>query len=175
MTHHAPHQDCPDCPPRLPRHAAVVPAASRWQLHAALRLFIAAGSCVAGLCLVIGLIAVVTSASAAVHRRHPAKVTTEANSAPRDQPGLQGLASVGPATVRFTTQPGSSWRLTWAFRCPRRGGHRYFAIRASSAGLQLARSGRHGRGITRAYRSSGPHLLAVRSGCGWRVRVLQNR
>ena len=172
MTHHAPHQDCPS---RLARHAAVAPAAPRGPLRAALRLFIAAGSCVAALCLVIGLIAVVTSASAAAHRRPPAKVTARANRAPRYQPGLQGLASVGPATVRFTTQPGSSWRLTWEFRCPRRGRHRYFAIRAGSDGLQLARSGRHGQGITPAYRSAGQHLLAVQSGCGWRVRVLQNR
>jgi hypothetical protein len=170
MTHHAPHQDCPA---RFPRHAAVAPAAPRWPLRAALRLVIAAGSCVAGLCLVIGLIAVVTSAAAP--RRPPANVTAQANSEPPDQPGLQGLASAGPATVRFTTQPGSSWRLTWEFRCPRRGGRRYFAIRASSDGLQLARSGRHGQGITRAYRSAGQHLLAVQSGCGWRVRVLQNR
>src|ERR1700723_2290776 len=80
-------------PLRAPQHAAapIGPSLTRLQAHRALRLFVSAGTWAAGLCLVIGSIAIVVSAAS------PGRVA--ATSATSSQRGTAGQLAANPGIL----------------------------------------------------------------------------
>lgn len=177
-------------PPHGPQHAAPFGSSTPLRVHAhrALRLFVAAGAWGAGLCLVVGLVAMVAGAD----RATPISAQAGDYRAPQDRDPAQGPPrSVRPTGGRLeavrtfdgtgdlTTPPfrvaaDGRWELEWSYSCPARtpGGH--LIIRegdAAGGGISVAASGTAGHGSTWTYSDGASHYLVVITNCGWTVKV----
>lgn len=195
-------------PVRAPQHAAAPFGASspvRTRAHRALRLFATAGLWAAGLCLVVGLIALVVSqarpgrlAPAAVTtptradpgklvagRRHSLQAVPPASHRPAGrQPAraarvLAVFAGHGDKTTRtFRTAAAGRWQIRWAYTCAAPGRAGQFIVadaRRGAAGPSISQAGLAGQGTLSLSPSGWPHHLIVISTCSWTMKVTQQR
>ena len=184
-------------PPRLPLHAA--PAGRRRRV---LRLCIAAGTGAAGLCLVIGSVALVASAGGrprsttvtSASHLSPARLSPGRQSPARmphsgSRPGSHGarLSSAPGRTIlssagrgaetsrRFTISGTGTWQLKWSYYdCSALDGKGDFVVTETGTvpGASLSEFGAAGHGTAWAYRDKGSHHLVIRSECAWRIAVV---
>jgi hypothetical protein len=190
-------------PLRAPQHAAAPlgPSLPRLQAHRALRLFVTGGTWAAGLCLVIGAIAIVVSAAspgkvAATSAQHGATGKLAANPGTLRQPHastsarprgrgtarprvIESFAGYGDETTReFQINQAARWQIQWAYTCPptMRTGLLVVEDAAPSAvGASISEAGTAGRGATWLRSSARSHRLVVISTCSWTMKVWQNR
>ena len=189
MTHQDPDY-CPQ-PDRLARHADQARLLAL-PYQRALRLLMAAGITAAGLCLVIGAVALVAAAGG---RSGDATVTPAAHQSPaqpsvlldpvaRDRHGAHGAIAMRPVpllgrtgreseiTGRFRVGGTGTWQLSWSYDGCRGGRGAAFAVTdGSAAGLAVAGSGSAGHGVSRSRAEPGWHHLIIRSRCAWTIRV----
>jgi hypothetical protein len=188
-------------PPRGAQHAAPFGSNTPLLVHAhrALRLFVTAGAWAAGLCLVIGLVALVAEAAGPASATHvtaaagSAQLSARAAKARASQRGHHG-GSAGRAesshrartvlgtfsgrgnrtTGPFTVPAPGRWNLQWSYVCPPRTPRGQLIIREGGGngdGLSVTTAGPTGRGSTSSYSATARHYLVVITGCSWRVRV----
>jgi hypothetical protein len=179
MTHRAPGRPPrPRTTPRAPLHDALPSYQStqpREHARRLLRLFVATGCYVAGLCLVIALVGLVAAIRAHEHSSGPAADTRYQHS---DQAGRPLLTTVltGRAgdSKDFWTRESGPWRLRWSYNCgPDTTGYLMVSQtgRRPVARTRLRRHGRVGHGVTRWYPATGAQHFEVSSDCTWRIRV----
>jgi hypothetical protein len=193
-------------PPRGAQHAAPFGTTTPLLVHAhrALRLFVTAGAWAAGLCLVIGLVALVAATAGPASGTHVAAAAgasrlssgtsgrTGAGSGGRHD-GAHGQAAGGHRThgmVRtfagtgnlttsaFSVATPSRWELRWAYQCPPGAPRGRLVIReggAENGGVSVAAAGAAGSGSTSTYSTSASHYLVVLANCAWTVRVVGSR
>jgi hypothetical protein len=171
------------------RHATPV----RLHAHRALRLAGVAGAWAAGLCLVIGSVALVaetTQPTSATHVRTAAGVSTAtgvrhvqngklARHALRTGPLTRTFRGTGNRTTsQFTVAPHHRWNLRWSYACPSRPAAGHLLIRegdAGNAGVSVSASGAAGAGSTWTYAQAAAHYLVVITNCTWTIQVTGNR
>lgn len=191
-------------PTRPPQHAAPFDTSGRGlisgrlrhphphqgQAHQALRLVVTAGMWAAGLCLVIGSIALVVAAagpnqsgSRLAAQSGPA---SQAGTAPEPRPGLapgsQTLAAFagrGNATTRqFSVAARSQWLLRWRYSCPAGLRTGQFIVAGTAAneqvlGASVTENGSSGHGTSGLSLAAGRHSLVVISTCSWTMTVVR--
>ena len=169
---------------RGPQHAAPFDSSAPLRRHGgrALRLIVTAGAWGAGLCLVIGLVAMV--AQGAVPSR-PAHAGPNTDDVIHNK--FRGEAFAG-YIKRFTsakglTQPAvftvaarSRWELRWFYRCAA-GTRGYLTVSepAISSGVSIRASGAEGHGLTWAFSDASTHFLLVHGNCPWNITVTGRR
>lgn len=191
MTH--PPLDAWRLPSRLPQHAAPVGFASpgRRRAHQALRLFVAAGTWAAGLCLVIGSVVLVATAAGPEHdaglraTSQRTSVTAGRSDPPIAMPYRQVALFTGRGgriTRRFWVTARVPWHLQWSYSCPRGRNGQLVVEDTSGAstgttglGASISDSGAAGHGTTRFDPSGRSHYLIVLSSCNWTMKVMQSR
>jgi hypothetical protein len=173
-------------PLRAPRHAAAPFARSehaRQQAHRALRLFVTAGICAAGLCLVVGAIVLVVSAASG-SRANPLAATSAASlkAGSAGPPAARtrmvaAFAGYGDRTSRaFRLDKTAAWQLHWSYTCPARlrAGLLVVAVAGARAvGATIRQSGPGGHGATSIGPDGQTHRLVVISSCSWTMKVTQ--
>ena len=165
----------------------------------ALRLVMTAGMWAAGLCLVIGSIALVVSSAGAAHAGASRMADAAADHDEPDRPVPAGAASPHPsrdqtsvryrvvatfsgrgnATTRlFRVRAGSRWELRWAYTCLARPPGGQFVVADEGAahgrpalGPSISQSGASGHGTTWLNPRGTQHSLLVISTCSWRLSV----
>jgi hypothetical protein len=168
MTPQAPH-GWPQ-PPRAPQHAAPHRPSTSLGTHAsrALRLFAIAGTGAAGLCAVVGSVALVAIATGPARATHAAKLP--AIRAPVVLAG-HGSARTGP----FRIGGNGSWTLRWSYNCTALGHRGRFVVSEGAAnpvsGVSVSEVGLAGSGVTRTDQDAGTRYLVVSSRCAWTLRV----
>ena len=171
MTHQAPYRWQPPRPRPQHRAGAVRPSLPRHdQVRRALRLLVAAGTCIAGLCLVVGLVALV---AALTESSRAANVAANSRATPAM---ITSVTGSGNRTVANLATARTGWRLSWSYACgPARTG-RHLTVRevpvTGPPRTVVAARGQSGHGVSSVYHESGPHGLAVISGCSWKLRVV---
>jgi hypothetical protein len=158
----------------------------RLQAHRALRLFVTAGACAAGLCLIIGSVVLVANAAGSGKATHVStaarryRLRPEADST---QPGgadqvLRTFAGIGDRTTpRFTVTAHSRWQLQWLYQCTPGEPGQDLIIREGDAvgsGISVSETGPSGRGSASAYSAVRTHYLVVITNCAWTARVLDH-
>jgi hypothetical protein len=176
---------------RLPvpgtQHAAPSGYCTPARLHArrALRLVATAGTWAAGLCLVIGSIALVAEAAGPASTTHvtaAARVAGLHHAGPQDPAGHKAAALVSRTftgtgnrtTGQFTVAPHSRWDLRWSYACPARAPGGHLIIRegdAGNAGVAVSADGASGAGSSWTYSPEAAHYLVVLADCSWKIRV----
>jgi hypothetical protein len=174
-------------PLRAPQHAAApftLSAHARQQWRRALRLFVAAGTCAAGLCLVIGAIVLVISA-VGPSKAAPVAATSAAGAraakagppAHRPDRVIAAFAGYGDRTSRsFRVDKAAAWQIQWSYRCPanRHAGLLVVGVAdPGAAGAAISQNGTGGRGVTSVSRDGPAHQLVVISSCSWTMKVSQ--
>ena len=159
----------------------------RFQAHRALRLLGVAGGWAAGLCLVIGSVALVAETAqptSATHVSTAAGVNHLENRrlaghAVRSGPLTRTFRGTGDQTTRqFTFAPRHPWNLRWSYACPGRPAAGRLLVRegdAGNVGVSVSASGTAGTGSTWTYSQAAIHYLVVSSNCAWTIRVAGNR
>jgi len=188
-------------PPRGAQHAAPFGSNSPLLVHAhrALRLFVTAGAWAAGLCLVIGLVALVAEAAGPTRATHVAATAGSAQLSARAAQARGGqrghhAGSAGRAgrshrartvlgtfsgrgnqtTGPFAVPAPGRWNLQWSYVCPARTPRGRLIIREGGGngdGLSVVAAGPTGNGSTSSYSATARHYLVVITGCSWKVRV----
>jgi hypothetical protein len=172
-----------------PQHAApplrdVMPM--RAHAQRALRLFIATGTWAAGLCLVVGSVALVAETTGPANETHVATAAGEHPLRPGELTGNQGPAALARTfqgtgnrtTSQFTVAPHRQWELHWSYACPAATPAGHLLIReggAGNAGVSVSATGRAGAGSTSAYARAAAHYLVVIANCTWTIRVTGSR
>jgi len=168
--------------PWQPHHAGRVPAVG---LHRAVRLTLATGAAGAGVCMVLGLMALVIKVGPLNSSPPPARYY------PGSSPGQHGGVQSGPhrddaviasfhggrrsAIGSFRVPAPGTWGLSWTFSCaPGRAGRLMVSENkaASARGLEIDASGRAGQGTTWDALDPGRYSLAIMSDCSWTVQVV---
>ncbi len=169
-------------------------------VHRALRLVIAAGTAAAGVCLVLGMTALVVKmgddgvAGAANSRPITARQASNLTAGHGDArpagppkapphwlagPAIASFRGAGHANdAEFRVASHSAWGLSWSFRCAAGRAGRLIvtgSTRAAGYDLQIDASGPAGHGITWYASDPGNHSLDIISGCSWAVRVVLPR
>lgn len=192
-------------PPRGAHHAAPFGSTIPLLVHArrALRLFVTAGTWAAGLCLVIGLVALVAgaagphsathvTAAAGASRLGPADATGRAGPGGRQHGGRAGQSGGRPGrpvlrtfagtgnriTSAFSVAAPGRWVLQWFYRCPAGTPGGRLIIReggADSDGVSVDAAGPAGRGSSSTYSTTAGHYLVVTTSCSWNVRIVGAR
>ena len=162
----------------------------RMHSRRALRLMVTAGTWAAGLCLVIGSIALVAETAGPTSMTH---VTTTAGVARANRTAPQAPAGNGAAPVpvtrtftgtgnqttsQFTTAPHSRWELRWSYSCPGRAPAGHLIIREGDAGndgVSVFADGPAGAGGSWTYSAAAAHYLVVLASCTWRIQVTGHR
>ena len=198
-------------PSRAPQHASQSgysgPVLFRWlgvprpvsrQAHQALKLLVTAGIWAAGLCLVIGSIALVVSSAGAGHAG-ASRIADAADHDDSDRPVPSGAASPYPdrdrespsyrvvaafsgrgnATTRlFSVPAGSRWEVRWAYTCLAGPLSGQFIVADEGAahgrpalGPSISQSGASGHGTAWLSPRGAQHYLLVISTCSWRMSV----
>jgi hypothetical protein len=180
-------------PPRCPQHAAPFGSSGPLHLHAhrALRLFVTAGAWAAGLCLIIGSVALVAGSAGPADATHVRAAAARSGQLPgrghqprRRPPGSAGhllgtfTGTGNRTTSQFSVAAHSRWELQWFYQCPARtpGGH--LIIREGNAagnGVSVAAAGSSGHGSTWTYSSASSHFFVVTTNCAWTAKVLGHR
>jgi hypothetical protein len=190
MTYHT--RDEWRLPPRGPQHAAPFGSSTPLRIHAhrALRLFVAAGAWGAGLCLIIGLVAMVAKTAGPGRTTH-VTAATRRYTLPRGHlataaPGKKAGAGRVPQLIRtfvgagdrttgaFRVAADSRWKLEWSYRCPARAPAGHLIIRegdAGGGGVSVDAAGAAGHGSTWTYSDASAHYLVVITNCDWTVKV----
>jgi hypothetical protein len=176
-----------------PHHAAPLGACGPLRAHAhrALRLVAVAGAWAAGLCLVVGSVALVAgaeppaathvTAAAGVHRLPPAgsRPPHGRRQARRIFEGTVQRTFAGAGdqvTGQFTVAARSRWELRWSYACSRAVPAGHLLIRESgSDGVTVSASGASGQGTVWAWTRSPSHYLVVIANCGWTIQVTGSR
>jgi len=160
-------------------------------VHRALRLVVAAGTATAGVCLVVGMTALVVkfgavaprSAAGPVKARQTGDLTAsrETPSPARARrhliPGAVIAAYHGAALARrveFQVKLPGTWGLAWAFSCPDGLPGSLVVTENDSTGHDdpaIEASGPVGRGISWTVGNPGHQSMRIVSGCPWTVRV----
>ncbi len=169
-----------------------MPYPRAWLIRA-LRLVFATGIAAAGLCLVIGLTALVVRLGGQPGTGQPAAVPDAIGPfgshdqlpipvSPSGQDKKNPIRTVhvyrgsgrgrrGPFVIGM---PGT-WGLSWAFSCGADHDGQFIATGHSPVtgnDIAVAASGPAGHGITWASSDPGRHLLTVSSRCAWAIRVV---
>jgi hypothetical protein len=168
-------------PPRCPQHAAPFGSSGPLHLraHRALRLFVTAGAWAAGLCLIIGSVALVAGTAGPAHAAHLRPAAKSGQLPGHAGHLLRTFTGTGSRTTsQFSVAAHSRWELQWLYRCPSRtpGGH--LIIREGNAagnGVSVDAAGTSGRGSTWTYSSASDHFFVVTTNCTWTARVLGHR
>jgi hypothetical protein len=162
-----------------------------------LRLFVAAGAWLSGLCLILGSVALVAGAAGpagATHLKAPPGFRLRADTGGWPAQSLRPVipsppVGSGGATVvlhtfggtgdrttgRFKVAPHRGWELTWSYSCAPRVRHGRLIIREGNpakGGVRVDAAGSAGRGSTWTYSNVGTHYLVVTTNCGWTARVV---
>jgi hypothetical protein len=185
MTYQAP--DGWQFPVHGTHHAAPFGHSTPVRLHTrrALRLVATAGTWAAGLCLVIGSIALVAEAAGPTSTTHvtaAARVAGLHHAGPPDPAGHSAAAPVtrtftgtgNRTTSQFTVAPDSRWELRWSYACPARAPGGHLIIReggAGNAGVAVSAGGASGAGRAWTYSPGSAHYLVVLASCSWTIRV----
>jgi hypothetical protein len=157
----------------------------RARAHRALRLFVAAGTWAAGLCLVVGSVALVAETAGPANQTH---VATAAG-VHHLRAGVLARGPAAPATHtfrgtgnrttgQFTVTPRARWELRWSYACPAVKPAGHLLIReggAGATGLSVSATGRAGSGSTSAYARAAAHYLVVIANCAWTIQVTGSR
>jgi hypothetical protein len=178
---------------RGPQHAVPFDGSDPLRRHGgrALRLIVTAGAWGAGLCLVIGLVALVAQATPS----RPARAADRGGIGDRSLPDrtdgrirdtitsntaydgyIRRFSGTGLAYHPFQVAGHSRWQLRWSYHCF--GGTRgYLTISepAISTGVRVQSAGTAGRGTTWAFSDAAAHFLAIRGSCPWTVTVAGRR
>jgi hypothetical protein len=176
-------------PVRAPHHAAPLRGGRPLRLHAGrtLRLMAAAGAWAAGLCLVVGSVALVAGAAPAASTHVAAAAGVRSLRSARGPGGRTASVAAGrveqtfqgagdQVTGQFTVAPRSRLELRWSYACSRPGPAGHLLIRESgSDGVTVAASGAAGQGSTWSYTRAAAHYLVVIANCGWTIRVSGSR
>jgi len=196
MTYQAP--DGWRLPPSYPQHATPADGSAHLssRAHRALRLFVTAGAWGAGLCLIIGSVALVAEAAgpapathvtqAAGHYHLPAGQLDSHSAKARRHPAPGGTHDVlrafigtgNQTTSQFTVAAHSRWELQWSYACAPHAGRGALVIREGNAGgggVSVAEMGAAGHGSTWTYSSVGTHYLVVLTNCAWAIEVTGRR
>jgi hypothetical protein len=163
--------------------------------HRALRLFVTAGAWAAGLCLIVGSVALVAEAAGPAPETH---VTAAAGYPLRtgQLPGHGAKAHGDPApggqrdvlrafvgtgnrtTSQFTVAPHSRWELRWSYKCAARSPRGRLVIRegnAAGSGVSVDAAGAAGQGSAWTYSDTDTHYLVVLTNCAWTIDVTGHR
>jgi hypothetical protein len=184
---------------RGPQHAAPFCGSTPLRRHArrALRLFVAAGAWLSGLCLIIGSVALVAEAAAPASAQHVRaeagnyRVPASPAGRPAGNPGRAAPPGGGARTVlrsftgtgnlttaQFRVAPHSRWELQWSYTCATRVPRGHLIIREDSTangGLSVDAAGAAGAGTTWTYSDASAHYLVVITNCRWTARVIGHR
>lgn len=176
------------------RIPSVLPGLDRGDLRRGVRLAMAAGTILTGVCLIAGTVALVVaagepsartlSASSAANAK-PASVSPDGRqpTAVPANPVLQAgrtvasFAGLGPrASGPFTIPVPGTWGLRWSYRgCPsnRAGAFAVGETQTSAGGaVRLSESAASAEGISWFRGDAGTHRLVVVSRCSWKLRVV---
>jgi hypothetical protein len=181
-------------PPRCPQHAAPFGNSGPLPLHAhrALRLLVTAGAWAAGLCLIIGSVALVAGTAGPAGATHVRAAAARTGQLPghhhhaRRPPGagraghlLRTFSGTGNRTTsQFSVAAHSRWELQWLYHCPSRRPDGHLLIwegNAAGNGVSVDETGASGRGSTWTYSSASAHFFVVTTNCAWTARVLGHR
>lgn len=167
---------------RGPQHAAPFNNSAPLRRHGgrALRLIVTAGAWGAGLCLVIGLVAMVAQGAVPSRSAH-------ARDSPDDLGHVRGAAFAGfirrftsgkslRLPAYFTVAAHSRWELRWAYRCAA-GTRGYLTVSepAASSGVSIRAAGAAGHGLTWAFSDASTHFLMINGNCPWTITVTGRR
>jgi hypothetical protein len=182
-------------PPRGAHHAAPFGSTTPLLVHAqrALRLFVTAGTWAAGLCLVIGLVALAAEAAGPARPTHVTAAAGASRLGPADaggrhhggragqsggRPGRSALRTFAGAgnrtTGAFSVAAPGRWVLQWSYACPAGTPGGRLIIReggTGSDGVSVDATGSAGHGSSSSYSTSASHYLVVITSCSWRVSV----
>jgi hypothetical protein len=190
MTYQAP--DGWQFPVHGTHHAAPFGQPTPMRLHTrrALRLVATAGTWAAGLCLVIGSVALVAeaagptsatrgTAAAGVAGVHRAGTQATAGHGAAAAPVTRTFTGTGNRTTgQFIVAPGSRWELRWSYSCPARAPGGHLIIReggAGNTGVSVLAAGAAGAGRSWTYSPGTAHYLVVLASCTWTIRVTGRR
>ena len=164
---------------RGPQHAAPFDTSAPLRRHGgrALRLIVTAGAWGAGLCLVIGLVAMVAQAAVPNHRAHSGS-TADTITRPAAYDGyIKRFSGTGRAYRYFQVAAHSRWELTWSYHCYAAGsrGHLVISEPGNRAGARVSAAGQVGHGTVWTYSDQRDHLLVIATDCTWNVLVAGHR
>jgi hypothetical protein len=190
-------------PMRAPQHAAPMgfrasrrgPAgqlrfASRLRRLArqAVQMFVTTLAWAAGLGLVTGAIVFVAMTTGPAHNTRgnapdsvalPPGWTGSSGSHGRKPVAYRVLADFtghgSSKTAHFDVRAAREWQLKWAYRCGAQSKSGRFQLLAADRAILKASvqvTGQSGAGLA-SFKSSGRHYLVVKSGCSWRIQVVQ--
>lgn len=169
---------------RGPQHAVPFDSSDPLRRHGgrALRLIVTAGAWGAGLCLVVGLVAMVAQAAPGRPARaggpSPASRASDTitSSSTAYDSYIRRFSGTGLAAPSFQVAGHSRWQLRWSYRC-HAGHHGYLTISEPtiSTGVRVQAAGPAGHGSTWAFSDAAQHLLVIRASCPWTVTVAGRR
>jgi transposase len=173
---------------RGPQHAVPPDSSDPLRRHGgrALRLIVTAGAWGAGLCLVIGLVAMVAQAAPSrparaaergvADRSTDSRVTDTITSNTAYDGYIRRFSDTGLAFRSFVVAGHSRWQLRWSYRC-NTGTRGYLTISEPtiSSGVRVQSTGTGGRGITWAFSDAATHFLLIHGSCPWTVTVTGRR
>jgi hypothetical protein len=180
-------------PVRAPQHATFGGATPlRIHAHRALRLLAAAGAWAAGLCLVVGSVALVAETAGPAGATHVAPAAGIRRLPPGRLPGdgaarrrggeprlAQTFAGTGNQTTgSFPVAPRSRYQLHWSYQCGRRPRGHLLIRESGTAGVTVMAAGPAASGSTWAWApaaGAARHYLVVIADCAWEIRVTGTR
>lgn len=169
---------------RGPQHAAPLDSSAPFRRHSGrvLRLIVTAGAWGAGLCLVIGLVAMVAQSAGPSRRPHAGNAdavtspTAAVTSPTAYDRYLKQFVGTGRAYRWFDVAGHSRWELRWSYRCSAgTRGSLTISEPTISAGVHVQSAGAAARGITWAFSDDTTHFLVIHGSCPWTVTVAGHR
>lgn len=166
---------------RGPQHAAPFDTSDPLRRHGgrALRLIVTAGAWGAGLCLVIGLVAMVAQAAVPSHAPRPRHIDAASSSASSAAyvEYIKRTSGTGLGDMLFSMAAHSRWELTWSYHCHAAGsrGHLVISEPDNRTGARVSAVGEVGHGTVWTYSGHRDHLLVIASNCTWHVVVAGHR
>ena len=165
---------------RGPQHAAPFDTSAPLRRHGgrALRLIVTAGAWGAGLCLVIGLVAMVAQAGTPHHPARPSDAAAAGGAASNAAyvQYIKRIRGTGTALPHFVVAGHSQWELRWSYHCAA-GSRGYLTISepAITSGVSIRATGPSARGVTWAFSETTTHFLLIDGSCPWTVTVAGRR
>lgn len=165
---------------RGPQHAAPLDSSAPLRRHGgrALRLIVTAGAWGAGLCLVIGLVAMVAQGAVPHHPARPSEAETAGGSASNAAFAqyTKRFRGTGPLLSSFQMAGHSRWELRWSYSCAAgRRGYLTISEPALSTGVSVRATGPSAHGVTWAFSDVTTHYLFIHGDCRWSVTVAGRR
>jgi hypothetical protein len=178
---------------RGPQHAVPFDGSDPLRRHGrrALRLIVTAGAWGAGLCLVIGLVAMVAQATPSRPARAAERGVGDRSLASHSADGpitdtitsntaydryLKRFSETGPAFRSFVVAGHSRWQLRWSYKCTAgTRGSLTITEPTISTGVRVQSAGTAARGVTWAFSDAATHYLLIRGSCPWTITVAGRR